>query len=322
MNVRLCLHVCLVLGIVVTAARADDRALIIGIGQGYPSPNNLEGPARDVELAATLAHQLGYTGSQVKILREAEATKAAIIAALQWLNAGITAHDRRFLYYSGHGFRVPTSHGGCMAALVPVDARSRETFLLADEFNQYLQGLRQRAKVVMLIDACFSGGITKQISGLREDRAKYYEDKSGPTCDKPTNLKSLSVVEDTPAAGGQDQLVAMMATGDNEVAFGARRGSGTGSVFTQCLYDLVMGDGERGLSLPFTTLREQTASCIKKVSEQSDLLLYTSQLRGNPVLFQQNLRFASISPAPSDPTGGITGARNVAELFDRLINNS
>ena len=193
MQKAMLLGLVIALGSLVSIVQAENRALVVGIGPGYGGRNSIIGPERDVELARALAKQMGFTESQVKVLREKEATKAAMIAGLKWLDDGVKEGERVFVYYSGHGTQVPTKDSdaddGCMAALVPVDER----LLHANELNEYLQPLRQRARVAMLIDACFSGSITKESYGQEEEHlSKYYDDKSGRRCNQAINInKSL-----------------------------------------------------------------------------------------------------------------------------------
>src|SRR5262249_25173733 len=185
----------LAVGTLPVAVQAENRALIIGIGMGYAryNINPIRGPEKDVELAQALAQQLGFTASQIKILREDAATKEAIVRGLQWVNEGVKEGDRALVYYSGHGTEVPTKANAadddCMAALVPVDTRTGGgRLLLADELNRLLDPLRQRAKVLMLVDACFSGSITKNLYRYEGDQlSKYYDEKSGQSCNDPIN---------------------------------------------------------------------------------------------------------------------------------------
>ena len=71
-------------------ARAENRALIIGIGMAYNPPDQrILGPAKDVALATALAQQLGFREAHIKILPEEKATKDNIVQGLQWLLEGV-----------------------------------------------------------------------------------------------------------------------------------------------------------------------------------------------------------------------------------------
>jgi metacaspase-1 len=312
------------LGTFAAVAYAENRVLIIGIGPGY-GRNSIVGPERDVELVRSLAKQLGFTESQMKVLRDKEATKAAIIAGLKWVDEGVKEGERALVYFSGHGTQVPTKDSdtddGCMAALVPVD----EKLLLAKELNGYLQPLRQRAKVAMFIDACFSGSITKALYDPEEEHlSKYYEDKSARKCNQAINLnKSLAVFEDKATGGGPatNQLVAITATASNEVAWGDVTGSGKGSLFTQSLADIATESRGQEPRLTFHALCDRAAVRIQQVAERYNKIRHTPQLRGNPELFHLDLTFAAASPSRHAEAGRQEGL-TPEEYFDRFVRNS
>jgi len=255
-------------------ARAENRALIIGIGMAYSPPDQrILGPAQDVILATALAQQLGFSEAHIKILPEEKATKDSIVQGLQWLLEGVQAGEKAFIHYSGHGTRLSTGDErqgtGCTAALVPVDfdGTSVRKLLTATEFNRYLQPLRERATVILFLDACFSGGITKGLYIVGDKLAKYYEVKGAPQCHTAVNDKALLGL-DTKAMLPHDQLVGLTATADNELAFGDLSRSGKGSLFTQALYDRMTAPVQPGQRVTFNALREQVTIQIHEVSRR------------------------------------------------------
>ena len=109
-------------------------ALIIGIND-YESPNvpKLKGAVPDADDALSyLLKHLGVPSSQIKNLRNSEATRAAIIDGIIAfsLNNEIKAGDPILIYYAGHGGSADTPNGweagssGKIELLIPYDHSS------------------------------------------------------------------------------------------------------------------------------------------------------------------------------------------------------
>ena len=87
-------------------------ALIIGINE-YQSPNitNLLGAVPDADAVRDfLENQLGVPSSQIRNLRDSEATRAAIIDGIEAFshNEEIEEGDPILIYYAGHGGSADT----------------------------------------------------------------------------------------------------------------------------------------------------------------------------------------------------------------------
>jgi uncharacterized caspase-like protein len=99
----------------------DAHALVIGISRYLHAPElRTTQDAQDVAAALSDPGCGGYPPAAVRVLLDGDATRDAILAALDAL-----AHDTResstvFLYYSGHGARAAGAHASYY--LVPVDA--------------------------------------------------------------------------------------------------------------------------------------------------------------------------------------------------------
>lgn len=100
----------------------DAHALVIGISRYLHAPElRTTQDAQDVAAALADPACCGYPPAAVRVLLDGDATRAAILAALDAL-----AHDTReastaFIYYSGHGARA-AGGGNDSYYLVPVDA--------------------------------------------------------------------------------------------------------------------------------------------------------------------------------------------------------
>ena len=156
-------------------ASAADRALLIGIGtyQSLPEKMFLDGPKNDVGVIETLVRdKLGFPADGIRVLRDSEATRAAILASIdEWLIAGTQPGDRAYLYFSGHGLQVKDQNGdeedGLDEALSTYDIVAGDgdwtNVILDDDIDAVLEKLKDR-KVSLVIDACHSGTISRALS--------------------------------------------------------------------------------------------------------------------------------------------------------------
>lgn len=158
-----------------SGAAAADRALLIGIGTyaSLPEKMFLEGPKNDVPLIEKLLKEKhGYPADSIRILRDKDATRAAILASIEeWLINGTQPGDRAYLYFSGHGLQVKDQSGdeedGLDEALSTFDIVAGDgdwtNVILDDEIDAMLAKLKDRA-VSIVIDACHSGTISRSLS--------------------------------------------------------------------------------------------------------------------------------------------------------------
>ena len=99
-------------GIVISASTtaalaAGNHALLIGIGRYDPKSGAtpLPGVPHDLESAARIASALGVPRTNIKVLIDSAATKAAIVSELQQLTARVSEGSRAMIHFSGHGTR-------------------------------------------------------------------------------------------------------------------------------------------------------------------------------------------------------------------------
>ncbi len=162
-------------GLAATGAAAADRALVIGIGtyQNLPPDLFLHGPKNDIlAIQGLLTKTLGYAPDTVKVLKDGEATRDAVLGQIQsWLIDGTKPGDRVYLYFSGHGLQVKDLNGdeedGMDEALAPFDIKPGDTdftnTILDDDLEPLLEKLKDR-QVTVVIDACHSGTISRSLT--------------------------------------------------------------------------------------------------------------------------------------------------------------
>jgi hypothetical protein len=118
-----------------------------------------------VEIAAVLTDpaQGGYPAGNVRLLRDAAATRSSLVAAFDELAQSANADSTVFVYFSGHGGRVESGpHAG--QYLLPVDASYppdeslAATAISGEQFTAALSAIPAR-KVVVVFDCCHAGGV-------------------------------------------------------------------------------------------------------------------------------------------------------------------
>ncbi|BBL25093.1 caspase family protein [Comamonas terrigena] len=153
------------------------RAFIVGIGD-YDNLSDLGlAPvydADDVEKLLVSPKHCGYPTANVRILRNREASRSAIIAGLQELAAQSQPNDTVVVYFSGHGAQR-TAGPDVGTYLCPPEfdsTRPRETGIEAEELSDLLQGIKAE-RLLVLIDACRSGAVARIKAEEGEDLLKW-----------------------------------------------------------------------------------------------------------------------------------------------------
>ncbi len=164
-----------------STVRADKHALLIGIGSYPPPIRTLAGPPHDVgALRGRLVDGWGFEAANVATLIDAQATRSAILEALDRLAAASRPGDHVFLYYSGHGTsaydRDPRFQeaglGKRTGALIPWDYRRTEVgaagaqaglIVGRRDLKPRLARLDRDREVFVVFDTCFAGESVRSI---------------------------------------------------------------------------------------------------------------------------------------------------------------
>lgn len=157
------------------------RALVIGLGE-YEDPSwaKINGD-NDVRYVVKMLENQGYT--DIKTLKNKEATKKGIIAAFDNLISRCELGDIVYIHYSGHGqlmtdlngdesVRWNGWHSQWDESLVPYDAYMTygpkdhgEKHISDDELALHLTRIRKsigkKGELIVVLDACHSGDATR-----------------------------------------------------------------------------------------------------------------------------------------------------------------
>jgi hypothetical protein len=139
------------------------KALCVGINDYPYDGNDLNGCVNDAKAwAGLLTSKFGFSGSDVKLLLDGEATKAKMMDGLKSLLAGARSGDVLVFTNSSHGTYVAESGGDeemYDEALCPYDCA--ENLIVDDELRELFANLSNEVRLTVISDSCFSGTVTR-----------------------------------------------------------------------------------------------------------------------------------------------------------------
>lgn len=131
--------------------------LVIGINE-YAQAARLHSACSDAEaVAAHLTERLAFPGPNVRLLRDGEATRQAIMAQFMALADRAAPDDRVLVFFAGHGF-TRTSRRGEVGFLVPQDGDPDDlsTLIRWDELTRNAEIIPAK-HLLFIMDACYGG---------------------------------------------------------------------------------------------------------------------------------------------------------------------
>lgn len=173
---RLVLVLFLLAGALTAPALAASRlALVIG-NDDYVGDWRLNCCVNDAKAMAAWLKSVGYEDSEVILLPNA--TRAEMVEAIEALaaQAKLQHPDQVFFYYSGHGIALPDDDNdegeqdGQDEAMVAIDdpkvAGSVDKIIVRDDlFYKHIADMtRTTGQIFIVMDCCYSGGLTKAIT--------------------------------------------------------------------------------------------------------------------------------------------------------------
>jgi hypothetical protein len=256
---------------------------------------------------------MGVSADRIVELRDEQATKPNILGALERIRSTIRVGERAFIYYSGHGTSV-TDPKGCEEGLIPYTqgAYRVEDLLTESELATYTHKISEKAdKAIVLIDACFSGGVvagkTRSLSTVDEIRAKFSQPRAG-ACDVPVNYrKTRSFTPALQNLGTPDQnFVQISAANYNEVSWDSPK---LGGLATHSLGECLLGqakDIDRSGAITLEEVRQCAQAKVNQLIapyEAQGKLPATIQIRGtrNLIVVTDRPKVLAQRPEPAKP---------------------
>ena len=151
------------------------RAFLIGCNYNFPGSACIQqgcvlrGCIQDVvQVRSALVSQCGFVESNIQTLRDdvqvtspVFPTKQAIVSGLTNVLTNATAGDFVFIWFSGHGVRVPnpSAVGGYNECWVPADTLLAGNYLTDQELNRIVKLAAAGVVVFVGSDSCHSGTV-------------------------------------------------------------------------------------------------------------------------------------------------------------------
>jgi hypothetical protein len=143
------------------------KALCVGINDYPYDGSDLNGCVNDAQAwAELLTSNYDFAKEDVKLLLDADATKANMMAGLEDLLAGASAGDVLVFTNSSHGTYVADTSGDepmYDEALCPYDCA--DNLIVDDELRELFSDLPKGVRLTVISDSCFSGTVTRVAVG-------------------------------------------------------------------------------------------------------------------------------------------------------------
>lgn len=146
------------------------KALLIGIndyapgGAGGPDLRGCVNDVRDFANTLNAMSIVPAVPSNMRILTDARATRAAILSSFRWLLTGAKRGDVLVFYYSGHGSQVVDVSGDEAdrrdETICPHDYASAG-MIKDDDLRSLLAALPPGVNLDVVMDSCHSGTVTR-----------------------------------------------------------------------------------------------------------------------------------------------------------------
>lgn len=156
-----------------------NRALVVGIN-AYGGGNDLQGCLNDAWETAELLEHLGWPHDQIRLVTDQDATRAGILARLEWLMSECEVGDRLVFMFSGHGTRIRDRNGDELVDRLDealcchgIQDDFRGSLLLDDDLEKTFALIKPGAFLTVILDACHTGTGTRSVNGFGKRAGKY-----------------------------------------------------------------------------------------------------------------------------------------------------
>ncbi|MDR0993339.1 MAG: caspase family protein [Verrucomicrobiota bacterium] len=196
----------------------------------YIQNNDLSGCVPDANSIYTNTLQRGeWTAGTVTKLLNSSGTKSAIRSAISSYASTAVAGDVFFYFHSSHGYQI----SGTSVGLCSYNADYDDTELAAD-LSQFRTGVR----VVVMVDACNSGGLFKSVKeGSRVSRSENTKwmlaERVSQLMDEQRRAKILAGAKDVGARVSSSEIGWVTAADYNQYSWDGD----TGGEFTEAVID-------------------------------------------------------------------------------------
>jgi hypothetical protein len=293
--------------IMVSAARGEDRALLIGVGRYAQFEEKLNGVSLDIAMMREFVHLMGFKTHEIKVLEHEQASTAKVYDAVEnWLIDGAGPDDRVLFYFSGHGSQIPDENKDeddqfdevlLLYDTVLTEKHGRQALsgvLLDDHLNHMLARMKSR-NILVILDACHSGSATKRMQlssrSFQTGQAKVKYFYYSPSLEAADGSGSFDLMKPRAIPGAESHYVAITACRDDEKTVATAQGS----IFTLGLRQTVRSAAAAGANITPEELQLGTTKFIRE-QIRSDVAVFHPQIAGNSHLRKRPLKLISAAP--------------------------
>ncbi len=293
----------------VTSARSEDRALLIGVGRYAKFDEKLNGVDLDIQMMTEFAQILGFKRQAIKVLAHESASTSNVVSAVEnWLIEGVGPQDRVLFYFSGHGSQVPDASKDEKDEFDEVlllhdvalhqqgQHQTLTGVLVDDDFNAMLARMRSR-NILVILDACHSGSATRSLHltarSFSVDNAQVKYLSYSPYIEAASDRGSFDVMEPHTSQEANHHYVAITACRDDEKTVTTAQGS----IFTLGLRQVVRSAAMAGANITPQELKRQTTVFIRE-QIQADAMAFHPQIAGNLDLQRHPLQLVPSGASP------------------------
>ena len=313
---------CCLLLLPASFAQAENRALIVGVGDyKYSDVRDIPGIDLDIKMMEDVADLMGFNSHQIKVLRDSQATSEEIEYSIRTWLGGANANDKVLFYYSGHGSAIPDrsrdEDDGLDEVLLGYDTRvvqenntaTLEGVVVDDTINNLLNNLRSK-NVLAVIDSCHSGTNAKSLNFRSTEL--YFERYESKLYEYPGMVHSKSV-HVTPQNNDKEKYVHIGACRDDQESAASTHGS----IFTLGISEAVKNAAGQGTSITPRELQKKSTAFIQaKADSSSKIWEFHPQINGNSRLMDK-----SISMRPVNNGNG-PGWKKLEQLYRHIPDKS
>ncbi len=290
----------------VSAARGEDRALLIGVGRYAHFDDKLNGVDLDLDMMLETAQLMGFNKHGIKVLEHEDATADNLYNTFEnWLMTGLEPQDRVLIYFSGHGSQVPDENNdepdNFDEVLLLYDTTltvkngqpSLEGVLHDDRFNTLLAKIKSH-NILVILDACHSGSATRSLAvfprsiPVKDVQIKYFY--YSPLLELAGGSGKFDLMHPEKSSLSDVRYVAITACRDNEKTVATSQGS----IFTLGLRQAVRASAMAAKTITPQELQSQTTRFIRE-QIRSDVIQFHPQISGHKELQERPLKLVALS---------------------------
>jgi hypothetical protein len=290
----------------VSTARGEDRALLIGVGRYAHFDDRLNGVSLDLDMMMETAQLMGFQKKGIKILDHEQATTVNVNRTFEnWLMQGLEPEDRVLIYFSGHGSQVPDENNDepdqfdevlllyDTTLTVKNGRQSLNGVLHDDEFNGMLAQIKSR-NILVILDACHSGSATRSLRldprtiPVNNAQVKYFY--YSPLLEAAGGSGQFDLMKPANSSDFEGRYVSISACRDDEKTVATSQGS----IFTLGLRQAVRSAAMAGKTMTPEELQLQTTQFIQK-QIRSDVVVFHPQIAGDKRLRMRPIKLLALS---------------------------